>query len=389
MEKYVSLGEHRSGTPADTATSFWLGEELSKIGYKVNFLNFPIKQFFLESASISSTDFKIKAFPLWWVNDSIPLEVSGQIKKVEKEKAVDLNGSIALIQIAGSGVQSANSLNILIDSISKKQVKGIIIVTESKSGEIVAINTTKEQKAWKVPVVLIASKDAKSLQTAISKRQIIQLSIKGKFKAIEARNVYATIGHGEKQIVISTPISGWFTNGGERGSGVAIWLALAKWAAVHHEGYTFYFTGNSGHELNSKGAQEFLEHAAPSPSTTQLWIHLGAGAATLQYKTDEKGKLIASENVDSLRNFYYDLPVSESFNLAFKNISGHKLEVSDKPGGELIHVVAKGYKRFVGISYSHPYFHTPADDASTTSPEILEKTALAFKKLLEIETKNK
>ena len=39
---------------------------------------------------------------------------------------------------------------------------------------------------------------------------------------------------------------------------------------------------------------------------------------------------------------------------------------------------AAGYPNFLGMAGLHRFFHTPADDLRTTSPEILEPVARAF-----------
>ena len=46
--------------------------------------------------------------------------------------------------------------------------------------------------------------------------------------------------------------------------------------------------------------------------------------------------------------------------------------------GELRDVHAAGYPNFFGMAGLHRFFHTPADDLRTTSPEILEPVARAF-----------
>jgi hypothetical protein len=46
--------------------------------------------------------------------------------------------------------------------------------------------------------------------------------------------------------------------------------------------------------------------------------------------------------------------------------------------GELRDVQAAGYPNFLGMAGLHRFFHTPADDLRTTSPEILEPVARAF-----------
>ena len=144
--------------------------------------------------------------------------------------------------------------------------------------------------------------------------------------------------------------------------------------------------GNSGHEHAFKGAHEYLEQNAPPPEKTHLWIHFGAGAATLEYKATASG-LVKQTNVDPKRRFFYNDPVKKSFKNAFSKIKGEKVLANENPGGELIYVAKKGYKRFVGVSYAHPFFHVNRDDENTTSPEILEETAKAFKDFIKEDTK--
>jgi hypothetical protein len=383
VQKFVSLGEHRTGTPADLATSEWLGKELGSYGYDVKYLEFPIRQFFPEKVSLSSGKDVIKAFPLWWVNEKINRDVTGTLVEVNKGKALN-NSNIALIHLPLKQ-QRANP-KIYIDSIIYLGVKGIVAITDNESGEIEAYNTNKDQEPWKAPIILIAPKDSAKALAFVKSGKPVNLAINGTFKDVKGRNVYGTIGNGDKYIVISTPISGWFTCGGERGSGIAIWLGLAKWAASQKSEYTFVFTGNSGHEHAFKGAHEFLERNAPPVEKTHLWIHFGAGAATLEYKATATG-LVKQTNVDPKRRFFYNDPVNKSFNNAFAAINAVKVLANENPGGELIYVAKKGYKRFAGVSYGHPFFHVKTDDASTTSPEILEETAKAFRDFIKDDTK--
>ncbi|GGF22984.1 hypothetical protein [Flavobacterium limi] len=382
VQKFVSLGEHRTGTPTDLATSDWLGKELASYGYDVKHLYFPIRQFFPEKVSLSNGKETIKAFPLWWVNEHANHNVTGTLVNVNKAKALD-KSNIALIHLPIK--QKVNS-KIYIDSIINLGVKGIVAITDNQSGEIEAYNTYKDQQPWKVPIILIAPKDSAKVQAFVKNGKPVTLAINGTFKDVKGRNVYGTIGNGSEYIVISTPISGWFTCGGERGSGIAIWLSLAKWAASQKSKYTFVFTGNSGHEHAFKGAHEFLELNAPPVDKTHLWIHFGAGAATLEYKNTATG-LVKQNNADPKRRFFYNDPVKKSFDTSFSGINAVYVLANENPGGELIYVAKKGYKRFAGVSYAHPFFHVNTDDANTTSPEILEETAKAFRDFIKEDIK--
>jgi len=378
VKKYVSLGEHRTGTPTDLATSEWIGKELKSVGYDVKYLEFPIRQFFPEKVFLAGGKDTIQAFPLWWVNEKINRVVTGTLVDASKTKTFGAN-SIALIHLPLK--QTKVNPKTYIDSLVNLGVTGIVAITDNKSGEIEAYNTNKNQQPWRVPIILIAPKDSAKALAFAKTAKPITLAINGTFGDVQGRNVYGTIGHGDKYIVVSTPISGWFTCGGERGSGIAIWLALAKWAATQSSNYTFVFTANSGHEHAFKGAHEFLERNAPPIDKTKLWIHFGAGAATLEWKNTANG-LVKQTNVDPNRRFFFSEAVKGSFEKSFKDIEAQKILANKNPGGELVYVAQKGYTRFAGLSYGHPFFHVKTDDENTTSPEILEVTAKAFRDLI-------
>ena len=383
VKKYVSLGEHRTGTPTDLETSDWIGKELSSVGYKVKYLEFPIRQFFPEKVFLSGGKDTIQAFPLWWVNEKINRIVTGRLVDTRKVRIFS-KGDIALIHIPLK--QAKVNPKTYIDSLVNLGVTGIVAITDNESGEIEAYNTNKNQQPWRVPVILIAPKDSAKALAFAKTAKPITLAINGTFNDVQGRNVYGTIGNGDKYIVVSTPISGWFTCGGERGSGVAIWLGLAKWAATQASEYTFVFTANSGHEHAFKGAHEFLERDAPPVDKTKLWIHFGAGAATLEWKNTANG-LIKQTNVDPNRRFFFSQAVKDAFEKSFKDVEAQKILANENPGGELLYVAQKGYTRFAGVSYGHPFFHVKTDDENTTSPAILEITAKAFRDLILEETK--
>ncbi|MDB5158802.1 MAG: hypothetical protein JWR50_3509 [Mucilaginibacter sp.] len=384
VKKFVKFGIHRTGTPGDYATSEWLGSELKSYGYKVNYLAFPLKQFFLESASVQAGQHKVEAFPLWYVNDKIKQDISGKLVDARSNTTKETLGhNIALTRLSGGGQLDAANVSRLKGLIAAG-ASAVIAISENISGEIVASNAQKDQTPWAVPIVIVAPKDSAALLSNLSKT--VSIKVKGTFKQINARNVYGTIGHGDKYVVISTPISGWFTCGGERGPGVATWLALAKWAASAKLPYTFIFTGNSGHELAGLGANAFLDKLAPSADKTALWVHLGAGIATLQWKQTVNG-LQKLNTVDAKRNIIYTPSVKTAFDAAFKDIPANKREVNGQPVGELVYVAKKGYKNYAGAAYSHPFFHVKSDDEYTTSPAILHEIALAFKNFIQTDLK--
>ncbi|MDR3269242.1 MAG: hypothetical protein LBT83_09275 [Tannerella sp.] len=384
VEKYTSLGDHRTGTPINTETVDWLAAELTQYGYTVHYPEFPIHQFFFEDAAVISGSDTVHIFPQWWVNEHASQDVTGQLVDIGAlPDDLPLSGKIALIRLSeGQGYRKALRL---IDSLVNKQVEAVVVVTENSTGDLSAFNSTSEPHPWKVPVVLAGLKDAGKLAAFIAHKKPVRLFIKGRYRDVKAKNVYGTVGTGKEHVVISTPVSGWFGCGGERGPGIAVWLELARWAAGLKSDYTFVFTGNSGHELAGIGAHLFLDKFAPAPEHTRLWIHLGAGLATNAYRKTPDG-LVKQAEADSLRNFFYSDEVEDSFKEAFLQIKANKYNIKEQNGGELIYVANKGYRRILGVSYTHPYFHTPLDSATTTSPQILAAIAKAFQQFILLET---
>ena len=99
----------------------------------------------------------------------------------------------------------------------------------------------------------------------------------------------ARLDRGRRTIMVTTPSSGWFHCAGERGPGIALWLALARWAAQRKSAVSYQFVASSGHELDGVGLREFMRREPPRQADLLCWLHLGAGIATYDYKKTENG----------------------------------------------------------------------------------------------------
>ncbi len=388
VKKFVALGEHRTGTKTDFATSQWLKNDLDKWGFKTEFVRFPLTQFFFEKGNISIEQKQLDVLPLWPVSPKVNPSQKGIL--VNGDKANDLSavkGKLVLTTLPQAGGALNEAIEKHLDKFIQAGAKGILAITPSNTGEIVAHNTRESTQAWAIPVWQVASKDTAIFQSAITSSSAVTVTIEGKSKAIEARDIVGRFGNGKKYVVISTPISGWFTCGGERGPGLAAWLALAEWVSKNPSqfaDYTFVFTGNSGHELDNHGASVFAEKAAPKPEDTRLWIHLGAAIAAKAWKK-ENGQYILTNEVDGNRTIYYDESVADAFEKSFANINARKGKGTTankgivKPGGEGSLYQAKGYKNLVSLAYGHRLHHVKTDDENTTSPALLAEITDALK----------
>ena len=379
--KYVNFGIHRTGTEGDNKTSEWIKGILDKNGFKTEYVTFPVEQFFPENTSLKIGGRSIEIFPVWPVTNA-SVDITAPLVEAGNDKA-DISGKIVWInqqtKDRSFSFMDENHATV-IKKIIDGGAKAIILVAENAAGEVAAINTLPGV-SYPIPVLQLAPKDTYNLVEGAQ----ANLLIKGTLKKVTARNIQGTIGSGVKTVIISTPISGWFTCGGERGPGIATFNALAKWVAAKKLPYKFIFTGNSGHELaQHQGTHIFLHEKAPKPADVRLWVHLGASFATYAYSKTDKGVTRQTKG-DTNRIVYFAGDVENSVNQAFGKTAIRK--VKDKAYGELVVAQKQGYSPFIGFvgTASFPLFHTRLDDASATSPELLEEMADAIREVIEIE----
>lgn len=380
VKKFVSLGEHRTGTPGDLETSAWLKSELDSAGFKTEYVEFPLKQFFFSDGNLTIGSTVAEVFPVWPVKDDTNLAQTGIVVDGDKLlKPSEVAGTIVFTRLKHVHGVSTPETVAQINPFIKAGALAVLALTENSTNEIVALNTFQNQSAWAIPVYHFAPKDSALILQAIVNKTPVSIKIKGNMQAINARNVLGKIGTGSKFVVVSTPISGWFTTGGERGPGIAVWLELAKWASkniAQYPDYTFVFTGHSGHELSILGAHAFVDNAAPKPEDTKLWIHLGAAVAVREWK-EENNKWVLTDSVDSKRGIYYSASVADAFEKSFNTINAKKVKGTEenketvKPGGEGALFKERGYNNLVSIAHAHRLHHVRTDNEQSTSPELL------------------
>ena len=166
-------------------------------------------------------------------------------------------------------------------------------------------------------------------------------------------------------IVVSTPASGWFTCGGERGPGIAILLALAEWASARRGNVNYLFVANSGHELDFLGARLLHDaHLAPPPERTRAWLHLGASIATPPWRHVD-GVLRPSDQVTT-GTLQATAALAPIMRRAFADLPMYTLR-TDTQIGEFRDLAQHGYRGVGVVGGSDPWFHVERDDPSAVS----------------------
>jgi hypothetical protein len=350
VKAYSALGEHRTSGNADRDTSAWLAEQLTGLGFASKLLPFRVRQFQFQAARLLVNNRSIPCFPLWFPRATAPFHSTvahGEIK-----------GRVAIARLPAGGAMTPAHLAVL-QPLIDAGASAIVAVTPSESGELVALNSPANAEPWPVPIVLAGPAEEINLRGAID----LGISIQGRDEArAEAFETVGEIGTGEKRIVISTPSSGWFHCAGERGPGIAIWLALARWASHRELKARYTFVASSGHELGEQGMHHFLASQAPAPDEINVWLHLGASIAA------------RGSTRRLMTNRPEWLPV---LSRNFASMADLRPEVTQTPVGELGQLAGLKYPCF-GIAGGHTLFHSPSDLPSTTSAAMLEPVGQAL-----------
>jgi len=352
LKAYSTLGEHRTAGKVDRDTSAWLASQLAGFGFTTKLAPFRVRQFQFDTARLLVNGRSIPCFPLWFprATSSAPLRFligRGEVKDRIAIARFPKGGAITPAHIA------------VIQPLIDAGAAALIGVTPSESGELVALNSTANAEPWAIPILLVGPAEETNLRGAID----VAISIQGRDEPrAEAFETIAEIGTGEKHIVVSTPSSGWFRCAGERGPGVAIWLALARWASHRESGVRYTFVASSGHEIGEQGMRSFLAAQAPRPEEVDVWLHLGASIAA------------RGSTRRMMTNHREWLPV---LTRNFGPLPDLQPEVTEAPVGELAQLAKLGYRCF-GIAGGHTLFHAAGDLPSVTSAAMLEPVGQAL-----------
>jgi hypothetical protein len=310
--------------------------------------------------------------PQWFpaVTGPAPARAPLAIFDPGSEQRGDTAGRIALITFK---LEALHQRAGLLAAAHAAGARAVVAITEGPSGGIFAPGALARGATCPLPVVLVSRDDAPALRAVAEHGEEAILLLDGvEEPAAAARNVVGHTGHGSRLAVISTAQSGWFRCAGERGTGVAIFLALARWAAEADRDTRFLFVSTSGHELDGAGMRAFMAAAAPPPAGVDVWLHLGASIATRAWWRGSDGLPVPIDRAEA-----QPMRCSPELLGLISPLYTHLQHVDagdTPPRGEMEFILGHGYRAF-GYFGRHHVSHTPADGPEATAPELLESMA--------------
>jgi hypothetical protein len=356
VARYESFGLHRYGSPGAAAALDWMAAELAAAGLTVTEQRFTLgRQYVFESGTLAVGGRQIDVLPQWWSpTDKASFDLTAPIAP---------EGLLHLKLPYDRGAYLNDGHRAKLAEAFARKPAAVLLEIGHPSGEIFTYNVDQTSSPWPVPVLLVAPKDSADLTPGAS----ATVSVRGAYRRdVEGRNIVARVDRGRgKWLVISTPVTSWFTSTCERGPGIAGFLAMARLAKETFTQHDLVFVATSGHEIGHGGMEHFMRDGAPPPAATAMWAHFGASLACAEPVV----RVILSSAASVVER-------------PFAGIEGTRLVADKAAVGELRDVQAAGYANFFGMAGAHKFFHTPRDGLAAVNPDLLGPIVNAFAQTL-------
>lgn len=386
VEAYVNFGTHRTGSNGDLATSDWFAKHWGELGYDIEQTDVECPNADTHVAKLRIGDEAFDGFcqpPQVFTPEG---GLNAPLALWDAAKPASVAGKIAIIHVPRepNAPSPAPAYRAAIAECVKAGAKAAVLLMSGPTGEVVAINTPLSMQP-SIPLLQIGEKERARLEAALTTKAPGKLIMEGPGGTRIGRNTVARFGKSGPWVIISTPQSGWFTCGGERGPGIAISRALSAWAVTQAFPVRWLFIATSGHEWVDAGAEIFHHSQAPKPDETALWFHLGASFGARAYEETPAGP-VAQSTPNLGRTLMASPDMIPHLEAAF---AGQPVIEKPLPRdvktalGEYRLVAEEGYPSSAGFWGYNAHFHTPIDSSESTTPEIMEPIARAVAKAIE------
>ncbi|NWG46927.1 MAG: hypothetical protein HXY25_10340 [Alphaproteobacteria bacterium] len=389
VRTYTGLGEHRTGTPGDLATADWIAEVFSRAGLETEKQPVPFRYWELGECFLEVGGTRFRTDPEFFPLGTSPEGITAPLRMLTDGEPLEaLAGSIWLVETTRVSMVVPRALREQAVEAGRKGALGVVIIVASWTGDLLgrgAIPPAGDTDWQSVPIVGAAPKDGDVLKAAAASGTPVRLVSTG--RDVPNHTAYNVIGRWqgtrepERLVIVTTPQSGMFRCGGERGGGIAQCLGLAEWVAARRPGISYLFSTNTGHEQKGRGAGRLHQEIVPPPEKVEAWLHLGSGIGSYDWRAAADGSL--ERHVGSpgaIRNFGAVPSLVPLLTKAFDHIPG-LVPQSERFEGELGYYVGEGYPGF-GFWGANAFHHTLADGPEQTGPELQEPIGLALRKAL-------
>jgi hypothetical protein len=297
----------------------------------------------------------------------------------------DVRGCIALV-VAPFGRHAAlfpdRGIGLGVRAAADGGAVAVVIVTTGPSGEAIALNAPEEPFV-PIPTAVLAPKHAAPFVSAASAGAEATLVLEGEATRRPCRNLVGRLERGDHWIAMSTPRTGWYGCVAERGTGTAVFLELADWAARRFPDHSVFVMNSGGHEYFFAGSHRVLDQAPP-PEATAVWAHIGATLAA-RAAEDRGTEVVMLDTADPDRTLMATDAAREAATAGFAGIEGITGPVAVRPrAGELSTFTDLGYSHAFAVLGLHRWFHTVEDTLERVDADLLVPVLRAHQRAIEL-----
>lgn len=250
VRSYAAIGHHRTVSATGEQTLHWLARQLEMFGAEVSFQSFEYQHFDCET-NIHGVDLAVDLMALYYAfsgHHDLSNLATGRVDAHAAEAAI------------------STKIDALVSQAKTNGNDGLVLGTDCPTGTLCAINR-EYGSGYDFPVLLTSPHDLN-----LFNKPSVSLSCFASVRPGSARNVTAHFCGPDHAptIVVTTPFSVWFQCAGERGSGIAIALHVAKRLSSR---FNVRLLLANGHELGFLGGYEFARTFTEDPDCV---LHLGS-----------------------------------------------------------------------------------------------------------------
>lgn len=358
-EQYSEFGIHRTGTDSEIASTKWIAEELGSAGFETELQELSFTRFDLTECTTIVDGTEIDSFPFLFPVSTGEGSVEAPLTFYNEEDPASMTGKIVYYDMPG--MQTNGNIVPIAEKASEAGALAVIATVIHPNGLPSAQNTVEgnAETSTQIPAVIVSVSQKEALTAAAQAGATASVKISGTvIENAPAYNVVGRLDNGaDRWVVVTTPVSGWFTCNAERGGGVGVFLELANVAAGLDYPVNYLFLGNTGHELSFMGAHA-SEELVPPPGEVDVWIHLGSSIAAKEAIVEGYKFLGFSEDL------------SEQVQACFENVPDLVVQNDQEKlmQSELGNIISNGYSCF-GLYGANKDFHTSADVSDGISLE--------------------
>lgn len=348
VEAY-SKWHHRTGTDDEAAALRWLERELRGLGAVTGRWNYDYPHYEWK-AHVRVGNVSVPTVPLYYEGVG---RVTGRADFVRPVTTSKDGNDPAVLAAVAEAVRAGASVAVLPTTSTTANYPAY--------DGLVAYNSDPDAPKTGIPTLLVPGQVADRIQR-------YGADVDFRARTVPARTYCLTGWFGTRTpvsdpIIVTTPLSGWFTCAAERGTGLALALALCVELSREHP---VFFLGNTGHELSNYGVRAYL--ADEFDLRPRAVFHLGSALAAASPGPDGRFELA---------------PRGAAGNPGFDEVPGLAAHLATArfnpaakfPGEGAVWNQALGPSvPLLSLAGNFREFHSPDDlPHVTTSPEVLEQ----------------